>query len=277
MRTRMKILGGGGDGGGTDDEQRGSDRGGAVVGGEVLPADAESRRIEAEAARTRAEEQLEQFMSILGHDLRSPVQATLLTAGALLTGKLGELNAQQQRAVGRIAESADRMARMIRDLLDVTRARRGRFRIEPRPLDVHVVSWQVVEEMEAAHPGRTIRHVRKGDGAAELDRERMAQLVSNLLANAIQFGPVDRPVELESGGDRDRVVIRVTNHGPPIAPDLLLTLFDPFCQGAASPDDGLGLGLYIAREIALGHAGSIAVERSDEEATIFRVDLPRRR
>lgn len=269
----MRILGG--EGGGAGDPP--DDGAGGVVREEVRPADAESRRIEAEEARTRAEQQLEQFMSILGHDLRSPVQATLLTAGALLTGKLGELNAQQQRAVGRIAESADRMARMIRDLLDVTRARRGRFLIERRPLDVHVLSWQVVEEMEAAHPGRAIRHVKRGDGTAELDRERMAQLVSNLLANAIQFGPADRPVELESGGDRDRVVLRVSNSGPPIPADQVAQLFDPFCQGAASPDDGLGLGLYIAREIAVGHGGTIAVERSDDEVTIFRVELPRRR
>jgi signal transduction histidine kinase len=272
----MTIIGGGADDATGSDAPPVEPLSDGVVRAELPDTDAESRRLEAEEARTRAEQQLEQFMSILGHDLRSPVQATTLTASALLTGKLGELNPQQLRAVGRIAESADRMARMIRDLLDVTRARRGRFRIERRPLDVHVVSWQVVEEMEAANPSRSIRHLRRGDGAAELDRERLAQLVSNLLANAIQFGPEDRPVELDSGGAGDQVVLRVTNYGPPIDPEVLPHLFDPFRQGAASPHDGLGLGLYIAREIAAGHGGTIAVERSDAEATIFRVELPRR-
>jgi signal transduction histidine kinase len=273
----MTILGGGGAEDSLESERPPADAScEGAVRAEVPDGDAESRRIEAEAARTRAEQQLEQFMSILGHDLRSPVQATTLTASALLTGKLGELNPQQLRAVGRIAESADRMARMIRDLLDVTHARRGRFKIERRPLDVHVVSWQVVEEIEAANPSRAIRHQRKGDGAAELDRERLSQLVSNLLANAIQFGPEERPVELESGGAGDKVLLRVTNFGPPIDPEVLPHLFDPFRQGAASPHDGLGLGLYIAREIAVGHGGTIVVERSDAEATTFRVELPRR-
>jgi PAS domain S-box-containing protein len=217
----------------------------------------------------------ERFIGMLGHDLRNPLNAILLSAQTLAQGDA--LPAPLRKTTARIDASARRMQRMISDLLDLTRARlAGGIPLELSTTRMPAVCRQVVEELSVAHPGRILLEV---EGACEgvWDAERLAQVLSNLVANALEHGAAGSPVRVRCHAPGDRQVLEVSNPGPPIPPDKLETLFDPFRQ--AGPDtrkrSGLGLGLFIVREIIQAHGGTVAVRSTQEEGTTFTVTLPR--
>jgi hypothetical protein len=142
---------------------------------------------------------------------------------------------------------------------------------------------EVVEEMRAAYPARTVRCQARGEVSGEWDAARLRQVVSNLLGNAIQHGASDGPVDLSLRAEGSEVVLAVHNGGAPIPPDALATIFDPLVRGS-SPElqrqrrpGSIGLGLYIAREVVTGHGGVIDVKSSEQAGTVFTVRLPRRR
>lgn len=240
-------------------------------------------------ARDRAEELLasereaqqraelaELLIGIVSHDLRNPLQAVSFGASALGAVDLGEHAA----IVRRIAASAERANRLITDLLDFTQARLGGgLRITPRELDLHQVVADCLDEVTAAWPGRQLRHQRVGFGAGLVDPDRLAQVVSNLVNNALVYGTPEEPVTITSTVSGAELMLLVHNNGPPIPEPVRPQLFEPLRRGEREQRPGLrnvGLGLYIVREIARAHAGEVSVCSTLEGGTTFAVTLPRR-
>jgi sigma-B regulation protein RsbU (phosphoserine phosphatase) len=220
----------------------------------------------------------EQFLGILGHDLRNPLQA--ISGNAALLLRFGGMTEPQRKAVNRISISADRMARMISDILDFTRTRLGGgYALQRTWMNVHEVLRQVVEELEVAHPQRRFELSVTGNGWGEWDADRIAQAASNLVGNAVQYSPQDSAVRVVARDEGDGVRLEVHNLGTPIPPERLPHIFDPFVRGRdgsrTSARTGLGLGLYITHEIVKAHGGVVRVRSTESEGTCFWLNLPR--
>ncbi|SEK93719.1 PAS domain S-box-containing protein [Stigmatella aurantiaca] len=230
-----------------------------------------------ESELRRAAEFRERFLGIVSHDLRNPLNAISLSAGALVREE--GLSARAQKTAGRIVHSTERMGRMIGELLDFTRGRLGGgIPITRRPGDLRPLCRHVLDELRVARPDREVRL--KGDGQfqGEWDGDRLAQLVGNLAKNALDYSPEDTPVTVSLHDEGHRVRLEVHNHGEPIPAEILPVLFEPFRRGVKAEDSkpsGLGLGLFIARQIALAHGGTLEVRSTREEGTRFIVSLPR--
>ncbi|MFE8601732.1 PAS domain S-box protein [Archangium violaceum] len=225
-----------------------------------------------EAVRVR-----EDVVAIVSHDLRNPLNAISLSATLL---ERDAVNERTTRAARRITAAAERGSRMIRDLLDFTQARVGAgIPIHPQSLDFHEHVRRVVEEVRLAWPGRRIDIQASGEGQGEADEGRLAQVVTNLVGNALQHSPPGTPVRVSTRGVDSSLLMEVHNEGPAITAELLPMLFEPYRRGAeAGPSRGsLGLGLYITRQIVLGHGGSVDVHSTPEDGTTFTVRLPRSR
>jgi PAS domain S-box-containing protein len=231
---------------------------------------------EVTAEREAAEFQ-RNVLGIVGHDLRNPLSA-ILTSAQLLP-RLAADPAASARLAGRIAANAARMQRIIEVLMDYARVRGGqRVPIRRVACDLSTLVTSVVEECESSHPGREIRaHVEPGV-EGEWDPDRIAQVLANLLSNALEHGSPGAPVELTCRGDGPDVVVEVANEGAPIPPEILPAIFEPFRRG--EPDGsagrrGLGLGLFIARSIATAHGGRLDVRSGVDERIVFALRLPR--
>jgi signal transduction histidine kinase len=242
----------------------------------------ERKRVEEGLKREEAARQTalfrEQFMGILGHDLRNPLQAISGNAGLLL--RHGGLSGPQRKAVSRISISADRMARMINDLLDFTRSRLGGgYPVSRARMNVHEVLRQVVEELEVAHPQRRFELSISGNGWGDWDADRIAQAASNLVGNAVQYSPEDSVVGVVARDEGEGVRVEVHNQGLPIPSEQLPHIFDPFVRVHESTRTvsrkGLGLGLYITHEIVRAHGGALHVSSTREDGTCFWMSLPR--
>jgi signal transduction histidine kinase len=236
----------------------------------LFEAEQEARH---DAERTR--DLQHRLMSIVGHDLRTPLNAVLFSAGVLASR--GDLAPDQGRVVDRIASSASRMSAIIQDLLDLGRARQGLgVALHAERLDLGELVHRAVTEFEGSHGGRVALAVH-GDSALEGDAGRLAQVVSNLVGNALQHGA--GPVQVDVDGRSAEVALAVHNGGRPIPADLLPHVFEPFRRGAdAGPAAGgsTGLGLFIVREIVTAHRGTIGVSSDEASGTTFTVRLPRR-
>ena len=208
---------------------------------------------------------MEVFISVLSHDLRNPLTA-ILTAAEMLRPDQDVVRPAQ-----RIRSAADRMGRMIDQLLDYSRIKMGAgLPLDCREIDLAPVGRMVVGELEVAYPERSIRFEHSGSLWGGWDRDRMAQLLSNLGGNACQHG--DDPIVLRmDGGDPIFVRIAVENRGT-ISDELIPDLFEPGIREGRT--GGLGLGLYIAQQIAAAHGGSIQVT-SSATTTRFLVEIPR--
>jgi phosphoserine phosphatase RsbU/P len=219
----------------------------------------------------------DQLIGIVGHDLRNPLSTILMAAQTLL---LQEGLAEHSTALARrIARSAAQAARLIDQLLDLTRSRLGGgIPIDPGRVDMADVCRQVIDETELTHSDRPLRVDVKGDLVGVWDRDRLYQLLANLVGNAVQHGEPRSPIELRIEGTETEVVIEVANRGEPIPEEMLPFIFDAFRKGRdAHParTQGLGLGLFIAQQIARSHGGVVTVTSSASEGTTFRVRLPR--
>jgi PAS domain S-box-containing protein len=201
----------------------------------------------------------------------------MITAARLMKLR-GTLDERNEKALGRIISSGERMTRMIEQLLDFTRIRvGGGMAFDPRPLDLGATIRQTVDEIEQALPGAAVDVELDGDLEGRWDVDRLAQVLSNLIGNAVRHGSPDGDVRVIADGSDARVVrVRVCNAGA-IPPDLLPKIFEPLTEGDRRRDrsGGLGLGLYIAREIVEVHGGHLTVESSDAGGTEFTVTLPR--
>jgi signal transduction histidine kinase len=222
----------------------------------------------------------ELFLAILGHDLRSPLGAVLMSSEFML--QTGELVEPHLSLTTRIVSSAKRMNRMVEDLLDFTRSRLGAgLPIERSAMDVGRATIDAVAEMASAQPASVLRVETKGDLRGEWDPGRLSQLLANLIGNAVQYGTPQAPIGVTAEGNADEVVLRVHNSGPAIPAAELPRLFDPLKRLAAGTtptghSSNLGLGLYIAERIVTAHGGRISVDSSSEAGTTFTVSLPRR-
>ena len=221
------------------------------------------------------------FLAILGHDLRTPLGAISMS-GHYLSKAIVEGNLEMQ-AVARIQRGAAKMNDMIRDLLEYTRTGLGQsMPIAPRSCDIGQICEASLEEMKSAHPDRLFELATSGELGGSFDGARLAQAFGNLLSNAVQHGAPDSPVVLQAHGAPDGISVQVKNEGHPIPADALHVIFDPLVQlqdASAVTRRGstsMGLGLFIARTIVMGHGGTLAVESSAAGGTVFTARLPRR-
>ena len=229
------------------------------------------------AEQKKSEELREQLIGIVGHDLRSPLSSVIMGADLML--KRGMLHDADAKVTARIARSAERMAKIISQLLDFTRSRLGGgMRVEPRPADLAEICAEVIAEAETTHPDRSLIFEADPDMRGVWDGERLAQVVSNLVGNAIAHGKADGAVSLVLRDEGDSVTLSVHNQGPAIPAEVLPAIFEPFrrlARRASRNNDGLGLGLFICRELVAAHRGEISVQSTDEAGTTFTVRLPR--
>jgi signal transduction histidine kinase len=217
----------------------------------------------------------EEFIGVVGHDLRNPLSA-IRTGAHLLMNRAG-LDERDLAVAERVAASADRMSRMIDELMDFTRGRLGGgIPLRRTVVDLESLCRDVVEEAQTAH-GRTVTLEVLGESRGHWDGDRLAQLLSNLVGNALQHSPADSAVRVTVHDEDDCTVLEVNNHGTPIPPEQLPHIFEPFRRGDRPQSQGLGLGLYIVERIVHAHGGTIAVRSTEREGTTFSVRVPRRR
>nr|WP_227027956.1 hybrid sensor histidine kinase/response regulator [Corallococcus soli] len=218
----------------------------------------------------------EMFTAVLGHDLRNPLSAMLTAADLLL--RRTEDDAVRKTA-GRMLTAGKRMGRMIEDVLDLARARlAGGIPLRRGETDFGLLVQRMVQEHQTAWPQHTIEVQQDGDLVGDWDADRLAQVASNLIGNALQHGDTVEPVRIRVDGTQgDALRFTVTNVGV-IPPHLLPYLFDPFHGGQQDRGrgEGLGLGLYIVQQIIQAHQGGVEVLSGAGPYTEFRVELPRR-
>lgn len=218
----------------------------------------------------------EMFVGVVGHDLRNPLSA-IVTGARLLENQTTDPG--QLRTIARMVSSSQRMTNMIEQLLDLTRVRSGGgvgFVQAPEPVAVDALVRRSVDELASTHPQHKIVVETTPDAMAMGDGERLLQLFSNLVANALHHGDTNQLISISVSVDARHVVVSIHNGG--VIPDeVRAKLFDPFRERdrTAARSRGLGLGLFIAQQIALAHTGRVEVSSSAAEGTRFSVYLPR--
>jgi signal transduction histidine kinase len=220
------------------------------------------------------------FLGILSHDLRNPLGS--MTMSAALAPQLGALTEQQRALMSTITRSGARATEIVNHLLDLTRVRLGSgLGVVREPMDMGVISRQMVDEMRANHPSRTFSLDISGNMKGSWDKARISQVFSNLLGNAVRYSPENTAIRVTVEGPSEEVVLSVHNEGVPIPSDAIRRIFDSLTRaevpdGENHPESvNLGLGLYITKEIVVGHGGTIGVASSEADGTIFTVRLPR--
>jgi signal transduction histidine kinase len=217
----------------------------------------------------------ERFLAILAHDLRQPLNVFALGSETLAAAATPQ--EMRNRVKSHFDRATERMQRMIGELLDFSRSRPqgGGMPIAPESADLAVIVRNVVEEVRLAHPSRKLAIETCASCNGSWDADRLAQVVSNLVENALAHSSRESPVTIALTMTEQQIDISVENHGAPIAPALLTTLFDPFRRGGSRvvKDRGLGLGLYIVDQIAKAHGGAVSV-KSEGGTTRFNVKLP---
>lgn len=227
--------------------------------------------------RTRFEQHL---LGIVSHDLRNPLGAILLGATGLLEmSEAGEPDDLAMKITRRIHSSAERSVRMISDLLDFTQARLGGgIRLERRAVDMHRLASAAIDEVEATFTDRTVELLHEGDPRGTWDADRIAQVVTNLVTNALKYSPPGTPVAVRVEGRDNLVELSIHNEGPPIPPERLGQIFEPLQRATDEIDvktRSVGLGLYIVDAIVRAHGGTVGVVSIDGAGTTFTVRLPR--
>lgn len=209
----------------------------------------------------------EQFIAVLGHDLRNPAGAIRNSAQLLLRRPLDE---RSTRLVNIIKDSSYRITGLIENMLDFARGRLGGGITLNRNSNeaVEVILSQVITELRTIWPDREIDVQFSINSPVNCDGKRIAQLFSNILGNALTYGKKDVPVKVNAFTENGKFNLSVSNAGNKIPEDTIARLFQPFSRGAEQSKEGLGLGLYISSEIALAHKGTLSVI-STEESTCF--------
>ncbi len=232
----------------------------------------------------RIDESRQMFLAILSHDLRNPLNTIHLAANVVA---LQDKSPATANAMSMITRNTDAMMQLISDLIDFSSTGLGRaMPLNLEPVDLEELCRDAIDSCRTAHPEHTIRLHVDGEIHGVWDAGRIRQVISNLLGNAIQHGSPEGPLDLSvtsEGTDPEAstVVLSVHNEGPPIPPELLPNIFDPLKryatrESAAKRDSGsIGLGLYIVREIVGAKGGAVTVTSTAEEATTFKVRIPR--
>ncbi|MFL5440583.1 MAG: ATP-binding protein [Myxococcales bacterium] len=249
------------------------DSAGSVVAGVVTHVDVTDRKRNEEELRAALAFR-DQILNVLAHDLRQPL-SVVRTSAELLLRK--EEMKPQAPTVQRVLRNVERMDRLIADLLDFARARPGsNMPLERKRIDLCATLQQAIDGLQTLHPDRQIVVDRRGSCAGLFDADRMLQVFGNLLGNAIAYSPDGSPIDVVLEEDEKTIVFRVHNRGPPIPADRLPTIFEPFRRGTSAANrSGLGLGLFIVRQIVFAHGGTVTVASSEAEGTTFSVRLPK--
>jgi PAS domain S-box-containing protein len=244
--------------------------------------DVDERRKAQEAQQKHNQEQLtlardfeKWVLAIVGHDIRDPLNAIQLAARALVL--VVDPTDMVKRQAEIVTRGVKRIHNIVEDLLDLSRVREGAgIPLAPKPTDLRALCQQIIDELKSIARGREITFDCEADGRGTWDERRILQAMSNLASNAVQHGAPGSPVRVCLTGDEHSVAVEVRNDGT-IPGELLPRIFEPFRSGhqRGNRGDGLGLGLFIAKAIALAHGGELQVDSSDG-ATIVRLVLPRR-
>jgi signal transduction histidine kinase len=218
------------------------------------------------------------LLGMLGHDMRNPLNAIQLTASYL-----ARLNAGEEVSVAsqRLMDSGSRMRVLLDDLVDFNRSRLGLgIRVTPAPVDLGESFARQLDQLRFEYPDHAIDLEVEGEVSGTWDERRLQQVLDNLVTNAVKYGDRGTPVKIRLTGTADTVHFEVANSGAMATPEEASNLFDPLVRGTGEnvrqDANGLGLGLYIARQIALAHGGEITVH-PHHAATVFAVSLPRER
>ena len=216
----------------------------------------------------------DRFIGILGHDLRNPLMALTLAAETIYATGCSQ-NAHT-RLADSIRKGGERMGRMIGDLMDFALGQFGTgIPIVPQTCNMGAIAREAVDELRATHAGRDIVLEASGELVGSWDHDRVVQVISNLVANALVHGEDPIRVTVSESEDNQTVMTEVHNRGTPIPAELLNNLFDPFRRGPRAKRGGLGLGLYIVAQIALAHGAKTTVQSTAERGTVFRIAWPR--
>jgi signal transduction histidine kinase len=231
----------------------------------------------------------EQAMGVLGHELRNPLSA--IAALARGTMRREDLPNDVRERLQQVDRAAQRALAMIHSVLDFSASRRhGTLDVRPVRADPSTIASNVIEELRVAYPGRVIDLAVLSSGPFVLDPIRIAQVLSNLISNALVHGFAHTPVQVTLDVGDAEALIAVHNRGPHIPPERVARLFEPFTQGSAARRDGqagqdrqetdvehrrgVGLGLYIVEAIVRAHGGTVAMESCPDSGTTFSVRLP---
>lgn len=220
----------------------------------------------------------DRLIGIVSHDLRSPINTILLGTSMLLERDL--LDAPATKTLTRVLTAAERAERMIRDLLDYTQAHLGGgIRVERKPNDLGQIARRVMDEVEVSHPECELELVYEGGNlTAELDADRIAQVIGNLLSNAVSHSSAGSRIHVALRGTDTDVSFDVHNTGSTIPAHRLREIFEPMQQiapGSGRNQRSVGLGLYIVESIVVSHHGTIGVTSTESEGTTFTVRIPR--
>lgn len=223
------------------------------------------------------------FLAILGHDLRNPLGT--IVSGSTLLMQAVDILPKYVLVATRMFNSAKRMSKLINDLIDFTRTHLGPgIPIQVKQSDFGMVCEEVVNEMRTFHPERLIELQVPHKLEAVFDESRIAQVLSNLIGNAVQYGSQDAPVIVNVTSVVDDIEVTVNNRGKPISADKIGSIFDPMVRIAANANNvennytertSLGIGLYISREIVHAHKGTLHITSNEASGTTFIVTLPR--
>ena len=254
-----------------------------VVDRSYLAFDADGRAVRLVGAmrdvtlRRKQQEFERQLIGIVSHDLRNPLNTVTLAAHMLVQS--AGLGARSMTNAVRIQSAAARATRMIHDLLDFTKARLGTgIPLERRAVDVGALFAGLVDETRAGHPHRRIDLHATGELVGLFDGDRLAQVLTNLLENALKYGAPGSPVRVTLQGAANEVTLAVHNQGLPLPPELVARIFEPLQRGdvpLAPATRSVGLGLYIVKHLVEAHGGRIEVRSESGAGTTFRVSLPR--
>lgn len=217
------------------------------------------------------------LLATIGHELRTPLTAVRTSVGLLLDPALDPSPDERQRLLITIGRSADRMQRLLEDLLDLARFRAGTVQLQRHRVDARAVARGALETIEPLVAGRGQRLVVSMPDAAvpiDADRGRLEQALLNLLSNAHKFGPPGSPIELRLDAASGKAWFEVRDEGPGISSDDQALLFERFFVGEGDRSGGVGLGLPTALAIAQGHGGTIEVESAPNAGSRFRLVVP---
>ncbi len=228
----------------------------------------------------RVDKSRRMFLAILSHDLRDPLSCIRMAARLGLQAE--DPRSESAKTLSDIETYTKEISTLINDMIDFASTGPGsELWVTLKPADLETLCRSVLEAFHATHPQRTIRFRPEGNLAGQWDAVRLQQVVFNLVANALQHGSADGPVDLSVAAEDEDVVLSVSNDGAPIPPEMLATLFDPLVRYATTEfptrrvPGSIGLGLYIVREIVLAHAGTIDIASTARDGTTFTVRLPR--
>jgi signal transduction histidine kinase len=247
-----------------------------------LPADGGALLLLSDLSEARGLDAIrQQALGVVAHDLRNPLSALRMTAAIMARPK--EMPTERRvQLTERMLGSIGRMEGLVATLLDHARSEAGvELRLQREPVDLGGVLERVKKDLEVLFPGRPLQERTAGSLVGSWDRGRIERVLANLLSNAFKHGREDTPVSVElEGSAPDAVTIVVTNLGPPIAPELMPHVFEPFTIGPVGETGrrrSVGLGLFIVKHLVVAHGGSVSVRSSLEEGTTFTTVLPRER